>query len=155
MLRRDVQMSSGEAMHRLGPLIHVLFRRDPDVSVPTDLPRAVRASMVIDTGSVCTMIDDRTPRILGHSPSHYTLISGATGDPETRPVYKMEMIVRLSGDGESRDVTFRQEVVGLQPIFQREIHFGLLGRDYLASMQFLYDGPGGAFSLIARDSRAS
>ena len=143
-------MSSGDAMLRLGPLIHVLFRPDPDARDPKSHPRAIRAAMVIDTGSACTMLDDRTPRSLGQSPSHYTLISGATGDPEKRPVYQMEMLVRFAdAGGRARDVVSLQEVVGLQPIFQRDSQFGLLGRDYLARMRFVYDGPRGAFSLIS------
>jgi len=142
-------MSSGDAMARLGPLIEVLFQRDPAARVRAHQPGSIRASMVIDTGSVCTMLDDRTPQALGHSPSHYTLISGATGAPEARPVYQMEMLVRFAdASGKASDVVFPQEVVGLQPLFQRGSHFGLLGRDYLTPMRFVYDGPRGAFSLI-------
>ena len=106
--------------------------------------------MLIDTGSACTMVDDRTAQGLGHEPAHYTAIEGATGRPVMRPVYRMEMIVRLLDEaGASHDVTFRQEIVGLQPRPLRGSAFGLIGRDCLARLRFAYDGPRGVFTLIA------
>lgn len=95
------------------------------------------------------MVDDRTPQALGHRPSHYTLIGGATGVPRSLPVYRMQMIVRLAdADGLSHEVAFGQEIVGMEPRPHRGADFGLLGRDNLAYMRFVYDGPRGAFSLL-------
>ncbi|HZM00526.1 MAG TPA: hypothetical protein VFD43_09775 [Planctomycetota bacterium] len=105
--------------------------------------------MLVDTGAACTMVDDRTPVALGHKPVRLASIGGATGRPESRPVYLMELTLRFTdGAGTSHHVTMDQEVVGLEPQPQRAPGFGLLGRDCLARMRFIYDGPLGAFSLI-------
>ena len=109
--------------------------------------------MLIDTGAECTMVDDRTSRALGHEPDYYTQIVGATGEPESLPVYGMEMIVRMVDAADiAHDVTFRLAIVGLEPRPHRVAGFGLLGRDYLAGLRFAYDGPRGVFTLVA-DSR--
>jgi hypothetical protein len=95
------------------------------------------------------MVDDRTARALGLKAVRLDLIGGATGQPESRPVYLTQMIVRLlDAAGRSFDVAFRQEIVGMEPRSQRGAGFGLIGRDYLANMRFMYDGPRGAFALI-------
>ena len=142
-------MTSGGALAALGPILHVIIRPSPDAARSSDTPAGERVAMVIDTGSACSMVDNRTARALGHEPAYFTLIGGATGDPELRPVYRMEMVVRLlDWAGRSHDVGFRQEIVGLEPRPQRGAAFGLIGRDYLANMHFLYDGRRGSFTLL-------
>jgi hypothetical protein len=142
-------MSSGRAMATLGPILPVILRPNPGAVRAMARPNGERVAMLIDTGAECTMVDDRTPRALGHEPDYFTLIVGATGEPETLPVYRMEMIVRMvDAAGISHDVAFRQTVVGLEPRPYRVAGFGLLGRDYLTRMRFAYDGLRGAFSLI-------
>ena len=111
--------------------------------------------MLIDTGAECTMVDDRTPRALGYTPAFYTTISGATGTPKSLPVYQMTMIVRMiDSNGTFHDLAVSQDIVGIDPRPHRGADFGLLGRDYLANMRLIYDGPRGAFSLTA-DARHS
>lgn len=111
--------------------------------------------MLIDTGAECTMVDDRTPRALGYTVAFYTTISGATGAPKSLPVYQMTMIVRMiDSNGTFRDLAVSQDIVGIDPRPHRGADFGLLGRDYLANMRLIYDGPRGAFSLTA-DARHS
>lgn len=135
-------------MAALGPLVHVIFRPSPTAVRASGLPTGERVAMLIDTGAVCTMVDDRTARRLGHEPDYFTLIGGAIGTPESRPVYQMEMMIRLrDAAGMPHDVSFRQEIVGLQTSPERGLGFGLIGRDALSSLRFVYDGPRGAFSL--------
>lgn len=142
-------MSSGRAMEALGPIIHVLLRPSPDVVRIPAQRTGERVAMLIDTGAECTLVDDRTPKALGYDPVSYTMIGGATGAPKSLPVYRMEMLVRMfDGGGRAHDVAIGQDVVGMEPRPHRRADFGLLGRDYLAKMRFIYDGPRGAFSLI-------
>lgn len=91
----------------------------------------------------------RRDRALGLKAIRLSLIGGATGVPEPRPVYLTRMVIRLTdAAGIPHDIAFRQEVVGLEPRPQRLASFGLLGRDCLAGMRFVYDGPSGAFALL-------
>ena len=142
-------MSSGRAMAALGPLLHVVFRPNPEIRRQPRRRTGERVAMLIDPGAECTMVDDRTPKALGYKPDFYTTISGATGAPKSLPVYRMTMIVRMiDGDGMSHDVAFTQDIVGVDPRPHRGADFGLLGRDYLANMRLIYDGPRGLFSLV-------
>jgi hypothetical protein len=145
-------MSSAGAMAALGPLLYVVFRPHRDLAPARNKRRGDRVAMLVDTGAACTMVDGRTARALGYEPVRLAHIGGSTGSPEPLPVYVMEMTIRfVDEDGRTHDVTTSLDVVGFDPRPQRGTAFGLLGRDCLARMRFVYDGPRGAFSLIADD----
>ena len=149
MLRCVVRTGSSRSLEARGPLLAIVVQAGAPATPQSDEAENFTATMLIDTGADCTMLDERVLGALGVAAVRKTLIGGISGRPEARLVYRMDLLVRMLDEaGALHEIVTRQDIVGMHLRPEREAGFGLLGRDYLVGMRFVYDGPRGAFALL-------
>jgi hypothetical protein len=115
---------------------------------------SITHKMLIDTGAQLTVVEKTVPDFLGLVPLRFQEIEGVGGVIVDCPVYRL-MIELGVGDraGNHGRVYFLSDIVAVEPAGQVErLHVGLLGRDFLSHVRFVYDGPKGEFAII--DERA-
>lgn len=116
-----------------GPIIEALIA-EPDGSLPAE-----RVRFMVDTGADVTIVSRRVVDALGMVRTRMDRVRGATGAPARAPVYRAHLAILAIG------TTFDVDVLAL--VREDEDCDGLLGRDVLAHLRFLYDGPRGTFEL--------
>lgn len=94
---------------------------------------------LIDTGATSSVVDASLVRSLGVNPIGMANV-GTAGGPATQPVYPL----RITLQGVNLTINFSQ-VTGA-PLNAMGL-VALLGRDLLARMILLYDGPSSEFTL--------
>lgn len=139
----------------VGPLVEVTFaphRADQErlATAGHDWEPFV-AKMMVDTGAELTLVEEVVPDFLGLRPIRYQEIEGVGGRVDS-PVYRLQLAIHAS-DAARRDgwMTFSSDVVAMPSPptdTARRPHVGLIGRDFLRHIRFVYDGPSGSFELI-------
>jgi hypothetical protein len=111
--------------------------------------------MMVDTGAELTLVEQVVPDFLRLSPIRYQEIEGVGGRVDS-PVYRLQFVIGASDHaGRSGLMTFSSDVVAMpSPPTDtvRRPHVGLIGRDFLRHIRFVYDGPSGTFELIDVDA---
>jgi len=108
--------------------------------------------MMVDTGAEITIVEDAVPKFLHLEPIRFATIAGVTGDLDC-PIYRLEIAISSNhhdgDDGTMEEIRFSADVVAVPPVMElARPHVGLLGRDFLQSVRFEYDGPSGTYRLI-------
>jgi predicted aspartyl protease len=111
-------------------------------------PPYVRLPLLIDTGAVVTLLDERVFRSMGLAPIRYDALMLADGKPQQKPVYKASISIPTE-DASGRLVpeVFEVEMFGLDT--GQQGHGGLLGRDLLRNFRLHYDGTNGTYELAS------
>lgn len=140
----------------VGPIVKVTLLPHPadvDKMLAEGItPKGAIANMMVDTGAARTLIDDSIAQDLRLKPLRLTPIIGVSQKPMDCPVYRMQMQIKMAdGSGRERAVAFVADIVGM-PSSNESIgqHQGLIGRDFLRYVKFVYDGPTGSFEIIDR-----
>jgi predicted aspartyl protease len=116
-----------------GPIVDV-FISEPGGSIPGE-----RVRFMVDTGADVTIVSRRVVDGLGMVRTRMDRVRGATGAPARAPVYRAHLAIEVIG------TTFDVDVLAL--VRESDDCDGLLGRDVLAHLRFVYDGPRGIFEL--------
>lgn len=116
-----------------GPLV------DAQLSDPGGPLGPERVRLIIDTGADMTVMSRRIIDRPGMVRTRVDGVLGATGAAVRAPVYRVHLAIDMLG------TTFDLDVVAL--VRDEGECDGLLGRDVLAHLRFVYDGPAGVFTL--------
>lgn len=145
-------------LHQLGPLIQVVVGPDLD-DIPVMKANGIEVItaqilLMIDTGALHTVIEDRVAQGMNLRPVRHEPIVGISQKPEYCPIYQMSILIAL--DTEIRNEcryrnVFMADVAGVPSPPVDLPHAGLLGRDFLAMVKLTYDGPAGRWEIS--DSR--
>lgn len=124
-----------------GPDVFLTVARPPDVQLPAglvckDQQTDVRA--LIDTGATLCAIRSSLADELGLKPFDEREVGDSSGR-QVREIYLVDLIVPKD------DWSGRYEVAGC-PFGERDMEF-VLGRNFLATAQFHYDGGVGSYTL--------
>lgn len=101
---------------------------------------AERVRLMVDTGADVTIVSRRVADRLGLVRTRMDRVRGATGMAARAPVYRVHLAIDLVA------TTFDVDVLAL--VREDDDCDGLLGRDVLAHLRFIYDGPRGTFELM-------
>ena len=116
-----------------GPIVDALIS-EPGGSLPAE-----RVRFMVDTGADVTIVSRRVVDALGMVRTRMDRVRGATGAPARAPVYRAHLAILAI------DTTFDVDVLAL--VREDDDCDGVLGRDVLAHLRFVYDGPRGTFEL--------
>ena len=136
-----------------GPLVNITIQPAPEVvQSMRDAgiePKSVNTKMMVDTGAARTVIEDKVAQHLGLNPLRYASFVGVSQKSEKYPVYRVTISIAMEDEKKRRAVVaFTSDVAGVpSPTFSAE-HQGLIGRDFLQHVRFVYDGPKGQFEII-------
>lgn len=135
---------------KAGPLVQVSLSPHPSIA---DTLRArgrpvpqLSVKMMVDTGAELTVVERRLADDLGLVPVRFIPMIGVSQKPELSPVYRMSLTLRMSDAlGSAVDLRFSTDMVGMPSPPQPAEHRGLIGRDFLMHVRFVYHGPTGDF----------
>lgn len=117
-----------------GPLAAAMRARGLDVPSET-------VHMMVDTGADGTMLHVDVATRLGLIPTGWLMLGGVNPGQRRSPVFPMTLQLATATDsGHLFNVTFGTDVVGIAAPPKPGTH-GLLGRDFLSHVRFVYDGP--------------
>ncbi len=137
-----------------GPLVTVHLRPDPEVALAarTDTRQSaelVEAKLMIDTGASRTVIEENTLMQLGMPPVRYLPITGVSQKSDLCSVYRIAVEIQMKDENEKHgSAILVTDVAGVPSPSLPEKHVGLLGRDFLQYVRFVYDGPKGEYEII-------
>jgi len=136
-----------------GPLVTVLLQPYPEITqatTDTGRPsRLVEATLMMDTGASRTVIEEKTLKQLGMPPLRYMPITGVSQKSDLCPVYRIAVEIQMRDENDRPgSAILVSDVAGVPSPSLPEKHVGLLGRDFLQYVRFVYDGPGGEFEII-------
>ncbi|MCP4604578.1 MAG: hypothetical protein GY847_29330 [Proteobacteria bacterium] len=136
-----------------GPLVTVRLQPAPEVARAMDdagiQPASVEATLMMDTGAFSTVIEEKTMQRLGMPPIRYMPIIGVSQKSDLCPVYRIAVEIEMRDENEKPgSATLVTNVAGVPSPSLSEKHVGLLGRDFLQYVRFVYDGPKGEFEII-------
>lgn len=145
---------SSERLRLCGPIVAARLRatdfvRDAQLARGTDCPPQ-DVHLLVDTGALITCVDEYVLNHLGLQPVRYASLYGVNRRSDQFPIYQCVLMLPLERKGQQpRMAPFPIEVAGL-PHRSGALpnHNGLLGRDFLRSFRFAYDGPSGGFVLF-------
>lgn len=104
---------------------------------------------MIDTGAQKTVVEKKLAEQLGLVPIRFQPMVGVSQKPELCPVYLMSVSIGMSDGTNTGFAAFETEVIGMASPPRPQGHQGLLGRDFLRHMRFVYNGPTGTFEVSA------
>jgi hypothetical protein len=135
----------------LGPLIDVVLAPHPAIQAEhRSAGRAVPSATVklmVDTGAQKTIVEMNLAQGLGLLPIRFEQMVGVSQKAESCPVYLMSISMNVREGHILNHATFHSEIVGMNSPAQPQKHAGLLGRDFLSHVKFIYRGPAGRFDL--------
>ncbi len=140
----------------VGPLVKVTFQPAEQVAqwlkAQGKTTPAFAAQLMVDTGAQSSLVDHAIPDALGISPLRMASVVGVNQKPEEHPVYRMGMVLGMEGRGgkDTARVIFEADFIAT-PSSPHQ-HSGLIGRDFLQHVKFIYDGPTGTFEIIDRQN---
>lgn len=135
-----------------GPIINVLLcpplaLRKALVASGREAPE-IPAALLIDTGAQKTVVEDRIAQALQLKPIRFDSMVGVSQVPEDCPVYRACIVIGYqSKKGQDAHGIFEADIVGMRSPTRPMTHVGLLGRDFLRYVRFVYNGPTGSFDI--------
>ena len=109
------------------------------------------SKMMVDTGAQISCIEDQIlSGPLGLKPIRFMPLTGVSGKAEMRPVYRMAIAIMMADSSGTNQgpAIFTADVVGVPSPETPQVHKGLLGRDFLMHVRFVYEGQKGEFQII-------
>lgn len=148
-----------------GPLVQVALLPPPDVRAadPNAAADPLVVKLMVDTGAQKTVVDNDLLESLSLVPLRFEHMIGVSQKADLCPVYRLTVVLGVGEhktvpprpDELTAQVEFTTDVVGMpSPSIQFD-HVGLLGRDFLAHVKFIYDGQSGRFDIVLPDVAAA
>ena len=163
MTRGSIEYSSKADLVLFGPVLEATWTlpsKDAETRAQAGqtVPEPVCGFVMIDTGADKTCIAQDVAERLGLEPLRYEEGTGV-GGRTSNPVYRVRLRFSLRDGSERNVVPTEREVIGIPDLHLSDAKIlragqehtgpitGLLGRDLLARVKFVYDGSTGRLDL--------
>jgi hypothetical protein len=149
-----VRQGSPDDLAEVGPLVTVVL--SPPESITSQLRGPVptlREQLIVDTGATRCQIDERKLQALGLFPIRRGKVIGVTLVPEEYSIYRVNLGLPVQEEGQRAIIEMTLDVYSMAAIADTRPFCGLLGRDFLRLVDFLYIGPSGRIEISLRPSR--